>query len=221
MVSLGWKEAANGLSNYRAAQLWASWGAYVSFFRDVMGWENETLNAFKIDEDLMKSCGGTWWHENVLAISDRPHTIKRDNEGRLHCETGPSIAYRDGWAMHHWHGVAIPEEWVTDRKSLTPEKALTWQNVEQRRCACEILGWASILAQLKAKSIDKDGDPEIGELVEVTLPESGKERFLRVLCGTGREFALPVPRDMKTALQAQAWTWALDTKDFIKPEIRT
>ena len=84
-----------------------------------------------------------------------------------------------------------------------------------------MIGWTKILAALNARVIDADSDPEIGELVEVDLPDSGPERFLRVRCGTGREFALCVPREMETALAAQAWTWALDTKDFTRPEIRT
>ena len=60
-------------------------------------------------------------------------------------------------------------------------------------------------------SIDKDDDPMVGELVEVTIPEIGKERFLRVVCGTGRKFALPVPPNMKTALEANAWTYNIPT----------
>jgi len=58
-------------------------------------------------------------------------------------------------------------------------------------------------------------------LLEVELPDIGKERFLRVLCGTGREFALPVPPDMTTALQAQSWTFGMVEFEFVKPEIRT
>jgi hypothetical protein len=110
---------------------------------------------------------------------------------------------------------------VTDKSALTAKTALTWENIEQRRCACEILGWSAILRELKAKVIDTDGDPEIGELVEVDMPEVGQERFLRVRCGTGRQFALPVPPEMKTALEAQAWTWGMEPSSFVKPEIRT
>jgi hypothetical protein len=77
------------------------------------------------------------------------------------------------------------------------------------------------LKELDARTVDVDGDPEIGELLEVNLPDSGREKFLRVLCGTRREFALPVPNDMKTALEAQAWTWGMTPSEFIKPEIRT
>ena len=97
-----------------------------------------------------------------------------------------------------------------------------------------------MLAALDAEVIDRDDDPEIGELLEANIPtltagdghffgelleadiqDMGKERFLRVQCATGRTFVLPVPQDMKTALQAQAWTWNIDEKDFIRPEVRT
>ena len=99
--------------------------------------------------------------------------------------------------------------------------ALGQENAELRRVACEIIGWDAILAQLGAKIIDEDGDPEIGTLVRVNLPDAPKEQFLRVQCGTKRQFALPVPPTMKTALEAQAWLWGMDKTDFIKPEIRT
>ena len=212
--------AKDGINNDGASNIgWAGYAAWVSFFRDVCGWRGDTLSKFEISETLVKSCGWTWWHENVLAISDRPKTIKRDNEGRLHCENGPSIAYRDGWSMHHWHGVSIPPEWVTGKKPSAKE-ALHWPNVEQRRAACEILGWQHILAELDAKVIDKDDDAQIGTLLEVNLPDSGPERFLSVRCGTGRQFALPVPREVDTALAANAWTYGLDKLSF-KPEIRT
>ena len=82
-----------------------------------------SIERFEIEEVLIKNCGWVWWHENVLVISDRPSVINRDEQGRLHCETGPSIAYRDGWQLHHWHGTSIPREWIDDRKSLTPTLA--------------------------------------------------------------------------------------------------
>lgn len=119
-------ELKDCVNNHRGGQLWlAGWCAYVSFFRDKMKWENEVLERFEIDETLCKSCGWVWWHENVLAISDRPSHIKRDEAGRLHCENGASIAYRDGWSLYHWHGVSIPSEWVTG-KPPTAKEALTW-----------------------------------------------------------------------------------------------
>jgi hypothetical protein len=185
-----------------------------------MGWTDEVLERFEIDEVLCKSCGWVWWHENVLAISDRPSELHRDQQGRLHAEKGASISYRDGWSLYHWHGVAIPAEWVTGKPPSAAE-ALTWSNIEQRRAACEIVGWNNILKQLNAKVIDQDVDPEIGTLLEASIPDSGKERFLSVKCGTGRSFAIPVPREMKSALQASAWTYGIDDLSSYKPEVRT
>ena len=171
---------------------------------------------------LSSVAGWCWFFRGAAIITDRPELLRRDNENRLHCENGAALRYRDGFSVHAWHGTRVPAEWIEDKSSLTPETALTWRNIEQRRAACEILGWDSILSNLNARVINADGDQEIGTLVEVDLPDSGRERFLRVKCGTGRQFALPVPPEMETALQANAWTFGYDaTTDFIKPEVRT
>jgi len=214
-----WSQVESSVSNYRGGAFWASWCAYITFLRDVMGWEDPTLKIFEIDETLAKSCGWVWWHENVLAISDRPLRILRDDQGRLHSPAGKAIEYRDGWGFSCWHGTVIPDEWLTP-DFLTPKIVLTHSNIEQRRAACEIIGWARMLTELNARTIDAHASEYIGSLVEVDLPDSGPERFLRVRCGTGREFAIPVPREIQTAHQANAWSYGLDTYQ-LNPEVRT
>ena len=208
-------------NNEGISSLWCSYTSYFTFFRDVCRLElsPDTLERMSINEDLVTSCEWTWWHENVLVVSDRPKKINLDAEGRLHCENGPSIEYRDGWSLYHWHGVSIPEEWIMVGKP-TAKEALTWENIEQRRAACEIVGWTNVLKELDAETIDEDGDPEIGTLIECIIPNSGRERFLRVLCGTSREFVIPVPREMSTAIEANSWTWGLSSEEY-KPEVRT
>ena len=200
----------------------AGWVSYITFFRDVMGWEDDTLTDFAYAEQLLKSCYSVWWDDDVCVIIDRPELIKFDEQNTLHCEDGPAIRFRDGYTVYAWHGTLIPREWLeTPKSELDVSLALTWEDIEQRRCFSEIIGWHNVLDQLDAKVIDEDGDPEIGTLLEVDLPDIGKERFLRVLCGTGRTFALPVPPEMTTALQAQSWTWGIDETEFVKPEVRT
>jgi len=211
------KQIIQGRSKGDGGSFQADWCAIVAFFREVHGWK--IPESFEIQERLAKSCGHVWSYKNVLAISDRPKEIHRDAEGRLHNENGPSISWRDGWSLYHWHGVSIPKEWVTGAPP-SAKKALTWENIEQRRVACEIVGWKNILKELDAKLIDEDGDPEIGILLEAEIPDSGREKFLQVRCGTGRDFVLPVPRHLKTALAANAWTWGLKKREY-KPEVRT
>ena len=173
--------------------------------------------------EITESCGLYWTLDGICFASERPSTINLDNEGRLHSETGMSIRYAGtGWGMYHWHGTQIPAEWIINRTKLTPAIALMQKNIEQRRAACEILGWVNILRALDAKTLDKDRDPQIGELVEVKLPDiGGMAKFLRVQCGTGREFAIGIPPHINKAIDAQAWIVGLDPKDFSLPEVRT
>ena len=56
---------------------------------------------------------------------------------------------------------------------------------------------------------------------DLDIPDIGREKFLKVKCGTGREFAIPVPPDMKTALEANAWTYAIEPDVLRMLEVRT
>ena len=215
------QECVNAVQNTYGGAMVAPWNAYITFLRDVLGWEDETLKTFAHSEALCKSCGWVWWGEKVCVIIDRPEVIRTNEENILHCEDGPAIRYPDGWSVYSWNGTRIPGDWIEKKDSMDPKIALTWENVEQRRCAAEIIGWDKVLDQLETTVINDDGDPEIGILLEVDLPDIGKERFLRVLCGTGRNFCLPVPPEMTTALQAQSWTFGMEPEEFLKPEVRT
>lgn len=168
---------------------------------------------------LAETCGWWWTMESCIIVAGRPET-KWDDQRRLHCETGPAIDFNDGCEVYSWHGVQVPKEWIVGKKP-TPHEALTWENMEQRRAACEILGWNSIIEQLGGRTIDKDADPQVGELIRVSIPDIGDEQFLRVECGTGRQFALPVPPNMKTALEANCWTFGIEPDVLLNLEVRT
>jgi hypothetical protein len=105
--------------------------------------------------------------------------------------------------------------------SLDAKTAITWDNVEQRRAACEIVGWHNILDELNAVTIEKHRNAMAGELLEVELPDVGREKFLRVRCGTGRDFALPVPPGMESVEQAQRWLNFIPDDVSFLPETRT
>jgi len=156
--------------------------------------------------------------EDICLISEPAKKMTKDSSSRLHCEIGPAALYPDGFQVFAWHGVHFPPEWL-DQKP-TAKTALSLRNTELRRVACEMIGWDSVLKQMKAKTINRDRDPEIGELLSLKGFSDIDEKFLRVRCGTGRDFVLPVPPDMRTARQANAWTWGLEGDQY-KPEVRT
>lgn len=200
----------------------AAWISFYDYMKEVVGLVDlEIIDGFV---QLVMNSGWVTIVNGVCIIQDRPSMVKFDDRGTTHCENGPAIEYRDGYGVMVWHGQRVPREWIT--KGVNAKEALRVDNTELRRAACEIAGWANILEQLNCVVIDEDSDPEIGALLEVDLPinNSGtesKERFLLARCGTNRVFALPVPPDMNTALEANAWTFNIKPNLLTELEIRT
>lgn len=215
--------AARSHSFRQGGNQWSSWSAYLSFFRHVVKLgESHGVDYSKWAtwETLSERSGVRFVREQFCIISDRPRILKVDDRNRPHSENGPFSEWSDGFGMYAWHGTRVPAEWLLHKEKLDPATALNHPNVEQRRAAAEIVGWKKVLDTLKPKVIDKDKDPEIGTLLEVDLPDSKGTRFLQVKCGTGRTFVLPVPSEMRTALEANAWTYNLEPGQ-LKLEART
>ena len=214
-----WNQVRNRVWDQVGDQVYGSHDAGWLGFYDFFGAECgiEAIEKLRPLMDLAAVCG--WWapYEHAVIFQDRHNILRRDDQHRLHCETGPAISYPDGYSLYFWHGTSVPERWIT-HKDMSPSDILTHKNVEQRRAGCEILGWDRILDELEAKTLDVNPNPQIGTLLEVDLPDSGKERFIRVKCGTGRFFALPVPPEIRTALEAQQWMW---NDPNYQPEVRT
>lgn len=164
--------------------------------------------------DLARNCGWYWTLDEAAILTERPVELFRDAQNRLHRTDGLAIRYPDGWGVACVNGTRIPTEWVTVPGALNGKVALTHDNAEQRLAAATILGWDKILSEVKAKIVQRDDNPEIGELLEVDLPDAPRSKFLRVRCGTGRTFSLPVPAEMTSALQANAWTYSLEEHEF-------
>jgi hypothetical protein len=199
----------------------SSWLSYWDYYKSETCVEVDDLSYMK---EIALHCGWVYTGDTDVIIHDRPEIIKRDENHALHCEDGPAIRYLDGYEFYSWHGQIIPKEWIVDRASLTPEIALGQRNTELRRAACEILGWVNVIERLNCRVIDQDADEMIGTLLEVHIPNIGNdsmlEKFLKVRCGTGAEFAIPVPPEMRTALEANAWTYGLKPTEYV-PEVRT
>jgi hypothetical protein len=185
---------------------WSAWVSYLSFFRHVAKLPID-YSAWQHYERLAELSASRIVHAQFCVVSERPTTLQIDPQHRPHREDGPSHEWADGWRVWYWRGVLVPGRWIETR-DLTAQEALSVANVEERRAACEILGWERVLDDLGARSLDEDA-PEIGTLYECDLPDAPQSRFLKVRCGTGRTFVLPVPNTVHTAIAANAWTYDL------------
>ena len=179
--------------NYIVSSRELAWIAQVQFSKKI-GAQLNPHDERRLDiwERIAMQCE-RWWPffggsgQGAVIASERPTAVHFDDERRLHCENGPAVEYADGYALYAWHGVRIPEGWVTDPASLTARIAFAEKNVERRRAAIDKLGWERVLAELDAKVINQCFDPLIGELMEVTLPKlDTPARFLHYRCLMGR-----------------------------------
>lgn len=211
-------DAAKAFANFEYGFNSCEFSRFDFFARET---DVEGLEAVAVMEEVAETCGWYASYEDVAFIQEKPLHILFDNNKLLHCQTGPAILYSDGFAVYAWHGTRVPAEWIEDKSTITPEVMLKWPNVEQRRCAIEIVGWAEALKLMDCKVINVHPNPLIGSLLEVTIPEIGVERFLKVECGTGRTFAIPVHPETKTALAAQAAIQRCTEEDVLNLQVRT
>lgn len=169
---------------------------------------------------LQQACG--WWcpRGRVVVCALPAQRIRVDRDFNLHSETGPALEWSGEHAAHYWHGTQVPAHWIEQRDSLDPKLALYLQDPAQRHIVATLVGWTRALAGVAMWTVDADPDPQIGTLLEYELPHDGLVRFLRVTCGTGREFMLSVPRFLATARAANAWTYGLAASDY-QLEVRT
>lgn len=133
------------------------------------------------------------------------------------------------------HGTDIPR-WVFEKpEDIKVEEILEERNTEVRRAMLELQGFEVFLARAKdaglVRVINEDEDDRVGVLLQIELPglsdatdfqKSSKEfidghlfTLLKVKDGTlDKHYILRVPNDMKTARQANAWTWGLTEQEY-------
>jgi len=187
--------------------LWmiGGWDYYwLSFYKfaQIIGVKYKNQSHLDAYINYANECSGMYAYKNIAFCFDRPKT-KFDENNLLHCEDDYAMKFNDGYGFCAWHGTRVPDDWIL-KKSLDAKTVITWENTEQRRAAYEIYGWVNILSELNSVTIDKNSDDYHGELLEVDIPDIGKEKILKYKCGTGRWFASPVSPHNKTAIQAQA-----------------
>jgi hypothetical protein len=102
---------------------------------------------------MTEHCHGWMLCQDRVLISERPCVLELDERGRLHCEQGPAIAYRDGYALYAWHGVVVPERVV--REAITVAAIEGESNAEVRRVMLERYGWARYIADCGAQVVDE------------------------------------------------------------------
>jgi hypothetical protein len=156
---------------------------------------------------------GFWCGKTVALLVRHPMLLTFDEEGRLHNATGPSVTFRDGWAIYAWHGVCVPERLITAPDELNRDDFFGAENVEARRIIQERMG-ARFVDEIGGRFIDGGTH---GVLYEVDLPGDPEQvaRYVQVADpSTGHEYYLRVPPTIQTAEEAVAWTFGVSADEY-------
>jgi hypothetical protein len=131
-----------------------------SFFREVCGLSlNDDMDARAIAYARTCESACWWWpHREFVMVSERPTELHRDERGRLHNESGPSIAWPDGWGFHTVHGVQVPHNIIEHPESVTVAQIDAESNAEVRRVMVERFGRDRYMRESGAKLIDEGAD---------------------------------------------------------------
>src|SRR5262249_26048810 len=189
-----------------------------AFARSELGVEEIKVEPLVV---LARSAGPWVAHEAVALISERPNRYLEDAQGRLHCWDGPAIGWPDGNGIYRWHGLKVDPR-ACSPDGLTAGLIQRERNVEVRRMMLERYGQEEFLMDVGAHLIDRSG---YGSLFETTLNDaSGGVTLVRFVevenatvepDGSCKRYMLLVPREVRTAKQAVAWTFGLEEHEYV------
>lgn len=175
---------------------------------------------------------GWWWPmEHVVVAAERPTEAHRDDAGRLHSADSKAIVWPDGWGVHIWHGVRVPD-WVieTPAGELSAWSADREQNVEIRRAIIERMGYERYLQDAGRELVHEDDCGKLWrQTVNELLPPPPPPEPLTVVevvnatpepNGAYRHFWIRVPAAMRTARQAVAWTFEMEEDEY-RPHLQS
>ena len=157
-------------------------------------------------------------------MSERPLKIRHDTEGRLHSDSGPAMAFGDGFTTYAWHGVTVDRDVIEAPDRITVAMIDKESNAERRRVMVERFGADRMVREGGAELIDADAtgklwlrkmpfdywqrEPVVVVEVENSTPEAD---------GSRKTYFLRVPPTTKTAREAVAWTFGMRAERHTPP----
>lgn len=191
---------------------------------DVAGWDcarrlgvdfgalGPVLEAFVTLADV-----GYWWpYAELTVLCEGPTELHLDGAGRFHAADRPAIAFGPGFRLYAWHGTMVPRR-VVDGRQLSAGRILAETNAELRRMMIERFGLAHFRREARAERVHQDRWGTVWR-----VPVQGDEPIVTVEVvnstpepdGTFSRYELRVPPDVRTALQAVAWTFGMEPREY-------
>lgn len=234
------EQLRNALSDVAYGQPDAPWLAKIDF---VLRHEGPThqhyAEAQRCEPMLDLALAVSWWwpYDDIVILAERPSVLSIDADGDLHGESGPAIAWSDGFGLYFWHGVPVPATAIEHPDTFPASQVINEANAEVRRALVEKIGWERIVDALHLQTVHSDEygmllrsearfDEEQLTLVKVVnstaegtwILADGERTLVPQLDGDGnpvfKDYYLRVPPTMRTAREAVAWTFNMREDEY-------
>lgn len=198
--------------------LWATWSVPPCFYgSSELYWiahyviAHENIKPMHTTEQMTQlrqwaiTAQAGWWFpfKNINIICEPPSAIHRE-DGRLHCETGPAVAFRDDWKHYSIRGVTVNEQIVMRPDTQTLEQIGKEQNAEVKRIRIERFGWKRYLREVNATVVHQRRN-DVDMTHECLMRCDGMTVLVGACPSTGRVYAMEVDPNLETCEHAQAW----------------
>ena len=132
-----------------------SWLAFYEFFHKI-GLEIENDYFFDYKKILESNVNDMIQFDEVCICCGMPETIHIDeNSKRMSCETGPAIAWDDGYELYYIDGMLLPKEYVMSKpEDLSSRLIFEEKNAERRHFLLQKMGTDRVLEDLESERMD-------------------------------------------------------------------
>lgn len=145
-----------------------------------------------------------WVTEKRLIFCERPYTLTVNDEGELHNEEGPCLAYHDGLKSWFINGVAVDEQIVMDPQSQTVQTIQSDSNNDRRSIRIRRYGWPRYLSKINAKVLE-EGANDVEGTYEVLYSTPEGYNILLATDPASDIVSLPVPTECKSREASRLW----------------
>jgi hypothetical protein len=194
-----------------------TWSPLAAVLPQIVDWHETCVAMF----DAFEAGLGYFWvlEDEVVAV---PRPVAMVADGRVHCETGPAVAWEGGARLWFLQGMRVPQHVVESPEAITVDEVLGATNVEIRRLLLERMGYERYLAEGGGELVSDDGygrlwhcPPLPGEHAALALVEVVNAS--REPDGSRKRYFLRVPPQVVTARAAVAWTFGFADPEQYRP----
>jgi hypothetical protein len=160
--------------------------------------------------DVLRSAGRWWPHPAACVVSERPARLSvesTDSGVRLHSAQGPAMAYRDGFAAHAWHGVAVSPRVISGE--VTGRDWEREPDEQVRQAIADRMGYDWLLGRVPAQRIATDESGSLWQLPHDLVLLEATDSVPGLSTPTRRR-VVPVPPDQRVPSDAARRVFGAD-----------